>query len=60
MKRPSKIQSALKAPEMKIVEFANSVESDEAAQNELPHLDLHCLPSDLSLHCLLFILFFEL
>ena len=25
-----------------VVEFANSVDSDEAAHNELPHLDLHC------------------
>ena len=30
---------------MKEVEFANSVDPDEAAQNELPYLDLHCLPS---------------
>ena len=28
---------------MKIVEFANSVDPDEAAHNELPHPDLHCL-----------------
>ena len=30
---------------MKIVEFANSVDLDEVAHNEPPHLDLHCLPS---------------
>ena len=30
-------------PEMKIVEFANSVDSNEAAQDEPPHLNLHCL-----------------
>ena len=30
---------------MKIVEFANSVDPDEVAHNEPPHLDLHCLPS---------------
>ena len=28
---------------MKIVEFANSVDSDEVAHYEPPHLDLHCL-----------------
>ena len=32
------------APEMKIVEFANSVDPDEAAHNEPPHLNLHCFP----------------
>ena len=31
--------------EMKIAEFANSVDLDEVAHNEPPHLDLHCLPS---------------
>ena len=30
-----------------IVEFANSVDSDEVAHNESPQLDLHCLPSSL-------------
>ena len=30
---------------MKIVEFASSVDPDEAAHHELPHLDLHYLPS---------------
>ena len=29
-------------------EFANSVDPEEMAHNELPHLDLHCLPSGLS------------
>ena len=33
--------------ETKIAEFANSVDLDEVAQNEPPHLDLHCLPSSL-------------
>ena len=35
-----------KAPKMKIhvVDFANSVDSDEVAHNEPPHLDLHYLP----------------
>ena len=31
----------------KIAECANSVDLDEVAQNEPPHLDLHCLPSSL-------------
>ena len=30
-------------PETKISEFANSVDLDEVAHNEPPHLDLHCL-----------------
>ena len=33
---------------MKILEFANSVDPDEVAHNEPPHLGLHCLPSSLS------------
>ena len=36
-----------KVPKMKIVELASSVDPDETAQNELPHLDLHCLLSSL-------------
>ena len=28
---------------MKTVEFANSIDPDEAAQNEPPHPGLHCL-----------------
>ena len=32
---------------MKVAEFANSIDPDEAAHNELPHLDLHCLLSSL-------------
>ena len=28
-------------------EFANSVDLDEMANDELPYLDLHCLPSSL-------------
>ena len=38
----------LQVPETKIVEFANSVDLDEVAQNEPPHLDLQCLPSSLN------------
>ena len=30
---------------MKIDKFSNNVNLDEVAQNEPPHLDLHCLPS---------------
>ena len=33
--------------ETKIAQFANSVDLDEVAHNEPPHLDLHCLPSSL-------------
>ena len=36
-----------RVPETKIAEFANSVDLDEVAHNEPPHLDLHCLPSSL-------------
>ena len=35
------------APEMIIVEFANSIESDEAAHHELPRPDLQNLASSL-------------
>ena len=41
--------SILKAPK-KLVEFANSVVPDEAARNELPHLDRNCLPSSLGIN----------
>ena len=34
-----------KHQKMKPVEFANIVEPDMSALKELPHLDLHCLPS---------------
>ena len=34
-------------PVTKIAEFANSVDLDEVAHDEPPHLDLHCLPSGL-------------
>ena len=35
----------LKAPQTKIAEFANSVDPNEVAHYEPPHLNLHCLPS---------------
>ena len=31
-------------PETKMAEFANSVDFDEVAHNEPPHLDLHVCP----------------
>ena len=34
--------STKSAKKMKINEFENSVDPDEAAQNEPPHLGLHC------------------
>ena len=37
----------LSVPETKIAEFAHSVDLDEVAHNEPPHLDLSCLPSSL-------------
>ena len=40
-------QLTFNTPRMKIAEFANSVDPDEVAHNEPPHLDLHCLPSSL-------------
>ena len=36
-------------PVTKIAEFANSVDHDEVAHNEPPQLDLHCLPSSLTI-----------
>ena len=35
------------AQQKKSAEFANSVDPDEAAHNELPNLGPHCLPSSL-------------
>ena len=37
----------LSVPETKIAEFANSIDVEEVAHYEPPHLDLHCLPSSL-------------
>ena len=34
-------------PKVKTTVFANSVDPDEVAHNEPPHLDLHCFPSSL-------------
>ena len=36
-----KFTLTLKAIKMKIVEVANSLDPNEVAHNELPHLDLH-------------------
>ena len=53
--------SIFKAPKKKLVEFANRVVPDEAARNELPHLDLHCLPSSLRINMInLGQIFFEI
>ena len=35
----------LSVPETNIAEFAKSVDLDEVAHNEPPHLELHCLLS---------------
>ena len=35
---------SVKAPKTNTAEFANSVDPDEVAHNEPPHLDLHCFP----------------
>ena len=41
------VNLTLSVPETKIAEFANSVDLDEVAQNEPPHLDLYCLSFNL-------------
>ena len=43
----TEIALTLYLPVTKIAEFANSVDLDEVAHNEPPHLDRHCLPSSL-------------
>ena len=40
----------VKVPNIRIVDLANSVDPNEVAHTEPPHLDLHCLPS-----CILFL-----
>ena len=40
-------KTTLSIPEMKTAESANSLDLDEVAHNEPPHLDLQCLPSSL-------------
>ena len=39
------LHNTLKLPETRIAELANSVDPEEVAHNEPPHLDLHSLPS---------------
>ena len=39
--------NSLKCQRQKKAEVANSVNLDEVAHNEPPHLNLHCLPSSL-------------
>ena len=41
------ISLTLELLETKIAQFENSVDLDEVAHNEPPHLDLHCLPCSL-------------
>ena len=41
------IMSTLYGPETKMADFANSVDLDEVAHNDPPHLYLHFLPSSL-------------
>ena len=40
-------QLTLYVSETKIAEFSNSLDLDERAHTEPPHLDLHCFPSRL-------------
>ena len=40
--------NSLTIPETKIAKFAPSIDLDEVAHDEPPHLELHCLPSRLS------------
>ena len=51
----------LQMPEMKIPEFTNSVDIDEVAHNEPPHLDYTVCPLvfELSIRCTLDLEFFE-
>ena len=42
-----KIKDQALAPKTEILEFAHSVDLDEMAHMESPHLYLHCLPSGL-------------
>ena len=42
-----RIELTLSVLETKITKFANSVDLDEVAHLEPPHLDLRCLPSRL-------------
>ena len=41
------LTSTFKFQKPKFNEFANNLDPDEVANNELPHLDLYCLPSSL-------------
>ena len=43
-KDTASLNLTLKLPVTKTAEFANSVDLDEVAHNEPPHVDLHCLP----------------
>ena len=41
------VSLTIKAGNMKITEFANSIDLYEAAYNEPPHIELDCLPYSL-------------
>ena len=41
--------NTLSARDKKKGKFAHSIDRDEEAHNEPPHVDLHCLPSSLSI-----------
>ena len=45
--KTSDVNSISMVTEMNLAEFANSLDLDEVAHYEPPHLDLHCLPSSL-------------
>ena len=46
-----KFEERMRIPETKITEFANSIDPDEVAHHDPPHLDLCCLPSSLFSVC---------
>ena len=45
----SKLRLYMPKMNILVVEFANSLDPNELAHNEPPHLDLYCLPSSLSI-----------
>ena len=42
---------SLSVSKMKVTEFATTVDPDEVAHNEPPHLDLHCLLLQYDVDC---------
>ena len=45
----SKLNSLSTETKTHVAEFVSSVDLDEVAHDEPPHLDLHCLPSSLQI-----------